>query len=248
MARDLRGRDLLDLVALGTVADVSPLVGENRILVAYGLEMLRRTERPGLRALMAVAGVKPERVSTGTIGFVLGPRLNAAGRLTHAVTAYRLLAAETQEEAGALASELDRLNRERQELTAQVLERAREQVLALPAERRLILLADASFPAGVVGLVAGKLVEEFYRPVLILELGEERSRGSARSIPAFHITEALGRCADLLTRYGGHRVAAGFSLPNENLPALEARLNAMAEAGLDEAALTPVLCLSLIHI
>lgn len=243
VARDLRGRDLLDLVALGTVADVSPLVGENRILVAYGLEMLRRTERPGLRALMAVAGVRQERVGTGTIGFILGPRLNAAGRLTHAVVAYRLLSAETQEEAAALAEELDRLNRERQELTAQVLERAREQVLALPDEHRLILLADPSFPPGVVGLVAGKLVEEFYRPVLLLELGEAQSRGSARSIPAFHITEALARCADLLTRYGGHRVAAGFSLPNENLPALEARLQALAQAELDEAALTPSLCL-----
>jgi single-stranded-DNA-specific exonuclease len=237
----LRARDLLDLVALGTVADVSPLVGENRILVAYGLEVLRQTSRPGLCALMAVAGVRPERVGTGTIAFALGPRLNAAGRIDHANVAYRLLQAATQEEAAALAEELDLLNRERQELTAAVLERARQLVLGLPDERKLILLSDSAFPAGVVGLVAGKLVEEFHRPALLIELGEEVSRGSARSIGAFHVTEALRACADLLTRYGGHRVAAGFSVHNENLPALEARLLALAEEQLDEAALTPVL-------
>lgn len=237
----LRGRDLLDLVALGTVADVSPLVGENRILVAYGLEVLRQARRPGLRALLSVAGVQPERVGTGTIGFLLGPRLNAAGRLTHAITAYRLLAAQTESEAAALAGELDVLNRERQELTAQVLEQARQRVLSWPEERRLIFLADPGFPSGVVGLVAGKLVEEFHRPALLLEVGSRESRGSARSIPAFHITAALARCADLLTRYGGHRVAAGFSLDNEHLAALESRLAALAEEHLDEAALTPVL-------
>ncbi|MGB9723422.1 MAG: single-stranded-DNA-specific exonuclease RecJ [Chloroflexia bacterium] len=235
----LRREDFLDLVALGTVADVAPLVGENRILVAYGLEAIRRTERPGLRALMAVAGVRPERVGTGTIGFILGPRLNAAGRLRHARSAYHLLLAESQEEAAALARELDALNRERQEVMARVLEQARLQVLALPEERRVIFLASPDFPAGVIGLVAGKLLEEFYRPTLLIELGEGESRGSARSIPNFHITEALQRCADLLTRYGGHRVAAGFSLPNANLPVLEERLLALAASQLDEQALTP---------
>ena len=237
----VRGRDLLDLVALGTVADVSPLVGENRILVAHGLEAIRRTERPGLRALMAVADVQRERVGTGTIGFVLGPRLNAAGRLRHAITAYRLLLAETQEEAATLATELDTLNRERQELTARVLEQARQRVLALPDDARVILLADPEFPAGVVGLVAGKILEEFYRPTLLVELGEEESRGSARSVPAFHITEALAQCADLLKRYGGHRVAAGFTVPNANLAALEAHLSHLATEQLDEAALSPTL-------
>ncbi len=237
----LRARDLLDLVALGTVADVSPLVGENRILVAHGLEVLRRTARPGLRGLMAVAGVRPERVGTGTIGFVLGPRLNAAGRIDHASIAYRLLQAETQEEAAELAQELDLLNRERQDLTAATLERARQRVLELPEERRVIVLADSGFPAGVVGLVAGKLVEEFCRPALLIELGEEVSRGSARSIGAFHITAALESCAELLVRYGGHRVAAGFSLRNENLAALECRLEALAREQLSEADLAPAL-------
>ncbi len=239
----LRGRDLLDLVALGTVADVSPLVGENRILVAYGLEAIRRSERPGLRALMAVSGVRPERVGTGTIGFLLGPRLNAAGRLQDAVTAYRLLQAKTLAEAETLAEELDLLNRERQDLTAQVLERAREQVLSLPEDLRLIFLADAAFPAGVVGLVAGKLVEEFHRPTLLIELAEEESRGSARSISAFHITEALRTCADLLTRFGGHRVAAGFTVPNKNLAELGTRLHTMADQLLDPTALVPRLSL-----
>ncbi len=237
----LRGRDLLDLVALGTVADVSPLVGENRVLVSYGLEAIRKTERPGLRSLLAVAGVRPEQVNTGTIGFVLGPRLNAAGRLRHAQTAYHLLLAETQEEAGHLARELDALNRERQELTEEILERARAQVLAMPEEQRLIFLADRDFPAGVVGLVAGKLTEEFHRPALLVELGEEESRGSARSTPAFHITEALSQCADLLLRYGGHRLAAGFSLRNEHLGELEARLSRLAEEQISEEDLRPAL-------
>jgi len=239
----LRGRDLLDLVALGTVADVAALVGENRTLVAAGLEILRQAKRPGLRALMDAAGVRPERVNTGTIGFTLGPRLNAAGRLAHAVSAYRLLQARTLEEARPLAEELDTLNRERQELTDTTLEQARQRVQALPDERRIILLADTGFPAGVVGLVAGKLVEEFYRPALVIELGEEESRGSARSISAFHIAEALRACGDLLTRFGGHRVAAGFSVPNANLAALEERLEALAGEQLDAAALTPVLCI-----
>lgn len=239
--RGLRGRDLLDLVALGTVADVAPLVGENRILVATGLEVLRQTQRPGLRALMAAAGVQPAQVEAGTIGFILGPRLNAAGRLSHAITAYKLLLAQNADEAQALAGELDRLNRERQELTDQVLERARRQVLALPEEQRVIFLADADFAAGVIGLVAGKIVEEFHRPALLLELGERESRGSARSIAAFHITAALQSCNDLLTRYGGHRVAAGFTVPNENLAALQARLNALGEEQLRAEDLVPTL-------
>lgn len=237
----LRGRDLLDLVAVGTVADVSPLVGENRILVAHGLEAIRKGGRPGMQALLAVTGVRPERVSTGTIGFVLGPRLNAAGRLEDAMLSYNLLLAETLEEASRLAQELDTLNRSRQELTAEVLERARQQVLQMPDKCKLILLADAHFPAGVVGLVAGKLVEEFYRPTLLIERGERESRGSARSVPDLHITQALAACADLLTRYGGHRLAAGFTVPNDRLSDLEACLAAQAEAVLDAQALTPSL-------
>ncbi len=236
---NLRGRDLLDLVALGTVTDVAPLVGENRILVAHGLEAIRQSERPGLRALMTAAGVRPDRVGAGTIGFMLGPRLNAAGRLSHAKTALHLLQAKTLAEATPLASELDTLNKERQEMTESTLQRARQFVMALPEERKVILLADADFPAGVVGLVANKLLEEFYRPTLLLELGEEESRGSARSIPAFHITEALAECGDLLLRYGGHRVAAGFSLRNDKLAALEERLDSLAAAQLDEEALHP---------
>ena len=237
----LRARELLDLVALGTVADVSPLVGENRTLVALGLEAMRQTQRPGLRALMAVSGVRPERVSSGTISFVLGPRLNAAGRLQHAILAYRLLLTESPEEASSLAAELDALNRERQEMMVRVLARAREQVLALPDDLPLIFLADQEFHAAIVGLVAAKIVEEFYRPTCIAEVGEQSSRGSARSIPAFHITEALRQCADLLERFGGHRVAAGFTLPSEQLETLRLRLQALASQQLDSAALRPVL-------
>jgi single-stranded-DNA-specific exonuclease len=237
----LRGRDLLDLVALGTVTDVSALIGENRILVAYGLEAMGRTERPGLRALMAVSEAKPDRISTGTIGFVLGPRLNAPGRLRHASTAYRLLLAETREEAAVLAREVDDLNRERQDLSAQILERAREQVLEMPELVPLIFLSDPHFPAGVVGLVAGKLTEEFHRPTLLVEVGEAESRGSARSIGPFHIADALSQCSDLLVRFGGHRLAAGFTVLNENLDALKFRLNDLAQHRLEPSCFIPEL-------
>jgi len=237
----LREEDLLDLVALGTVADLAPLTGENRALVIRGLAQINTAPRPGLDALMRLTGLRPGQVNATTIGYVLAPRLNAAGRIAHAKTAYQLLTAEYPAEAERLAQRLDALNRERQQLTAEAVERAREMVLAEGTDRPLLFVADPSFPAGVVGLVAARLSEEFYRPVVIVEKGEEESRGSARSIPEFHITQALEACDDLLLRYGGHRAAAGFTVRTEDLSELKARLLALAERALEGKDLTPTL-------
>ncbi|MGH2542999.1 MAG: single-stranded-DNA-specific exonuclease RecJ, partial [Ardenticatenaceae bacterium] len=224
--------DLLDLVALGTVADVADLVGENRTLVWAGLERLRVTERPGLVALMQSAHVAPGEVDAEAIGFWLGPRINAAGRLEHAMTAYQLLRATTMERAEELAERLEFLNRRRQELTRQALARAEAQITDPCAP--LLLVSDEQCPEGIVGLVAGRLVEEYYRPAVVVSQGPEWSKASCRSIPGFDITEALDELAPLLERHGGHAAAAGFTVRTENLPALEKGLIRVAAEKLSQ--------------
>ncbi|GAB4536898.1 MAG: single-stranded-DNA-specific exonuclease RecJ [Anaerolineae bacterium] len=231
---------LLDLVALGTVADLAPLLGENRALVARGLEQLNAPQRPGLQMLMAQAGVRPGRVDASTIAFGLGPRLNAAGRLEDAQAAYELLVTEDIFRAGQLAQQLDSQNRERQSLTQAAVELAR-QIILDDVSRPLYLIAHPEFNTGIVGLVSSRLTEEFYRPTLVARQGERETRGSARSIPGFHITEALDECSHLLERYGGHSAAAGFTIRNENLPEFEARLLAIAERKLADVDLVPPL-------
>jgi single-stranded-DNA-specific exonuclease len=221
----LRGRDLLDVVALGTVTDMGPLTGENRVLVRAGLEAINATQRAGLKALIVAAGLVQGKISAGDISFMLGPRLNAAGRLDDAVLAYKLLLADDFATAQQLAAELNQANKRRQDLTKEIQKAAREQAQALgKATNRIVVLDGADYPAGLVGLVAAKLVEELSRPVLLLERGETTSRGSARSVPGFSIIEALTECGDLFVRYGGHSAAAGFTIANERLPELEERL------------------------
>jgi len=238
--------DLLDLVALGTVADMVPLLGENRALVRRGLEKLNQAltgqaQRLGVRALMAQAGVKPGEVDAYTIGYILAPRLNAAGRMDDAMVSYRLLTSESEGLASELAGELEERNQERQRLMMESLQKARERVLDSVAEAKLLFTAGEDYFSGVAGLVAGRLSEEFYRPTLVIELGEEESRGSARSIPEFDITAALDECGDLLTRYGGHAMAAGFTLPNANLDAFRERLLQIAERQLGQVELVATL-------
>jgi len=233
--------ELLDLVALGTVADLAPLEGENRSLVARGLERLNVPQRPGVQMLMAQAGVQPGQVDAMTIGFGLGPRLNAAGRLEHARDAYELLVTDDVFRAGQLAQKLDDQNRERQALTQSAVEQARQVILQDGVSRPLYLIVHPEFNTGIVGLVSGRLTEEFYRPTLVAQQMETETKGSARSIPGFHITQALDECADLLERYGGHSAAAGFTLKNENVPAFEDRLLAIAERILADVELVPTL-------
>ncbi|GAC1649814.1 MAG: single-stranded-DNA-specific exonuclease RecJ [Herpetosiphon sp.] len=222
-----RGRDLLDVVALGTVSDMVPLHGENRVLVKYGLEALNSCQRPGLQALIDVAGIRGG-INARTIGFTLGPRLNAAGRLTNAVQAYELLLCGDHVEAHRLAAALDELNVRRQHMTRNVQQAATEMVVERGQEdRRILLLDSVDFPAGVVGLVAGRLVDVFSRPVLLLERGAEISHGSARSVTGFSLVEALAECADLFEKFGGHAMAAGFTIKTARLPELETRLEAI---------------------
>ncbi|MEE8389195.1 MAG: single-stranded-DNA-specific exonuclease RecJ, partial [Anaerolineae bacterium] len=209
--------DLLDLVALGTVADMVPLLGENRTLVHKGLERINHMERPGIEALCRQSGLKNGQINATSIGYTLGPRLNAAGRMGHAKTAYQLLETQYPGEAERLAQVLDRLNRERRQLTLETQERARQLALTTADEAPLLFAAAPDFQAGIVGLVASRLVDEFYYPAVIVEIGKEFSRGSARSIPEFHITRALDQCTDVLIRHGGHAAAAGFTVATENL-------------------------------
>ncbi len=239
--RPLALDDLLDLVALGTVADLAPLIDENRELVTRGLERLNAPHRPGLQMLMAQAEVQPGKVGADTISFILGPRLNAAGRLEDALVAYELLVTDDLFHAGQLAQQLDSQNRERQLLTQTTLEQARQVILRDGASHPLYLIADPAFNPGIVGLVSGRLTEEFYRPTLVAQREKTHTRGSARSIPAFHITQALDECVDLLERHGGHRLAAGFTVKNENVLALEAKLLALAERKLADVELIPEL-------
>jgi single-stranded-DNA-specific exonuclease len=232
--------DLLDLVALGTVADLAPLLRENRKLVQDGLRVLNRLERPGLAALAEVAGLRKGGITSESIAFGLGPRINAAGRLTHAYDAAKLLASNNSITARQLAQMLHDLNRKRQRITAEMSQVA--EALIDPAAP-ILIAGDPSFLPGVVGLVASRLAEQYYRPAIILEMGAEESRGSCRSIPEFHITDALDETADLLERHGGHAQAAGFTVRNENLAAFKARMLEIAAARLRDKELLPTLAI-----
>jgi len=219
--------ELLDLVALGTIADLAPLVGENRALVSSGLQQLNEAGRPGVAAMLREAGIRKGEVSAGSVGFVLGPRLNASGRLDDAKASYRLLTTSDEEEADALAQQLGIQNRERRRLTEEMVQLARRKVSTLESEC-IYILADASFMSGIAGLVASRIVEEYYRPTLVIALEENKSKGSARSIRGFHITQALDECTFLLERHGGHSAAAGFTIRNENIDAFRQQMQAIA--------------------
>ncbi len=224
-------RPYLDLVALGTITDLSPLLGENRYLVRRGLRVLNATERLGLQELALSAGLRLGTIDAPEVSYSLGPRLNAAGRLDDARASLHLLSATSREEARLLAQRLEAANGERQRLTAKALARAREEATR-QSDRPLIFVSGQGYGAGIIGLVAGRLCEEFYRPVVVVDRGDTVSRGSSRSIPEFNIMMALAHCQDLLVRFGGHTQAAGFSVANDNLAALDERLSALAESAL----------------
>jgi single-stranded-DNA-specific exonuclease len=231
---------LLDLVALGTVADLAPLLGENRRLVTEGLAVLNSCRRPGIAALANVAAIKPGQMTAEHIGFGLGPRINAAGRLAHAYDAAKLLATDNPVMAQQYARELNDLNKKRRALTRSLGELADTLV---DGKAPILIAAHTEFVSGVVGLVASRLAERHYRPAIVMEQGAAESRGSCRSIPGFHITAALDEVADLLERHGGHAQAAGFTLRNENLPAFEERLTHIAAERLESVELSPVLAI-----
>ena len=231
---------MLDLVALATVADIAPLRGENRVLVRYGLRMLGETRNVGLRALVRAAGLDGKTITAGRVGFILAPRLNAVGRLGHALRGVELLMAEDEHAANAIARELEELNRERQAIDRATLEQAREMAARLDLDATYgIVLAREGWHPGVIGIVASKLVEELGRPVLLIALDGGEGKGSGRSIPAFDLHAALGECRELLLRFGGHRMAAGVTVRAADVAALAERFDDVARARLRAEDLVP---------
>ena len=229
---------LMELVVLATVTDLVTLVGENRYLVKKGLRELNNSSRVGIQEMGKLAGLKPGELDTEDISWVLGPRLNAAGRMDNASTSYQLLTTQSPEEARLLALELERRNAERQKVTKEVLSRAREK-LAAKLHLPVLIDGDESYSIGVIGLVAGKLVDEFYKPAIIISLGPELCQGSCRSIAEFDVTAALGECHNLLTTFGGHPLAAGFTVTRQNLAQLEECITRLATDQLGQLDLRP---------
>ncbi len=239
--KNLKRTDLLDLVALGTVADLVPLVGENRALVRVGLKCIRASQRPGLRSLLDVTKQRASEVRASHIGFILGPRLNAAGRVDSALDAYNLLIAQDAQESYKLAQQLEGHNRNRQSITRTIQIDAEQMALEEDSDALLLFAAHSSFNPGVVGLAASRLSERYYRPAIVAHRGETHTRASCRSISEFHITQALDQCADLLDHHGGHAAAAGFTVQNDNVDELLSRLRAIAHQQLDGLELRPIL-------
>ncbi len=206
---------LLDLVALGTIADYVPLVGENRTLTKYGLIVLQKTRRVGLEALYQVMGLKPESIDARSVAFQIVPRLNAAGRVDHANAAYALLMTGLRDEAAEFAQNLHQLNQSRQRLTEQIAQQAEEQIGVVSPEQFLVMAQGNDWPAGLIGLVASRLCEKHHRPAIIIGRRQNLIIGSGRSIAEFHITDALKKIEHLLVHYGGHRQACGFTLKDD---------------------------------
>jgi single-stranded-DNA-specific exonuclease len=234
----------LDLVALATIADVVPLLDENRALAHAGLRALARSQKAGLQALMRAARVDPAAVDTGAVGFRLAPRINAAGRLGHPGAALELLLTEDREEALRLASRLEELNRERQMVEDRIVRAATAKVEEWPEAkrtRRAYVLADPEWHEGVIGIVASRLVERFNRPVVLIAGGDDELwKGSGRSLPAFDLHGGLAACSSHLERFGGHRAAAGLSIRPENVDAFADAFAAHADTHLVEEDLRPV--------
>jgi single-stranded-DNA-specific exonuclease len=232
----------LDLVAVATVADVVPLLDENRGLAVAGLRQLARTQKPGLQELMRVARVDPAAVDAGAIGFRLAPRLNAAGRLGRPEAALELLLSESREPAARLAEQLEELNRDRQAIEERILREAVEEIESWPERqrrRRAYVVAGADWHEGVIGIVASRLVERYSRPVVLIAGTEGDWKGSGRSILGFDLHDGLRRCAEHLERWGGHAAAAGLSIKPESVPAFADAFAAIGDASLEEADLRP---------
>ena len=229
---------LIDLVALGTVADMVPLLEENRYLVKQGLKLINTSPRLGIKEMITRTGLNIGRIDSEGISWVIAPRLNAAGRMEHAMTSYKLLMTDSPQEAQELSIWLEQKNAERQKLTTRVLAKAREQVLAQGISS-LLVASDKGYPAGIAGLVASRLSEEFYRPAIVIKIGEQVSSGSCRSIPEFNIISALNQCSRFLAEFGGYSKAAGFTLPTKNLAHFQQHLSQLATTQLAGVDLRP---------
>ncbi|HCM82600.1 MAG: Single-stranded-DNA-specific exonuclease RecJ [Microgenomates group bacterium GW2011_GWC1_43_11] len=232
--------ELLPLAAIGTIADMMPLLGTNRSIAKYGLEELRKTNRVGLLSLMEEAGVRKDQLTAYSISHMLAPRLNAMGRMEHALDGLRLLCTNSREKAVQLASKLGLTNRERQQLTLDTTIHAKEYVQREYGEtikKKLLFVAHQSYSQGIIGLVAGKLVETYYLPSIVVSIGEDISKASARSIKGFDVVEAIRSFSHLLVDVGGHPLAAGFTVKTEKLQELQEQLEKLAQKEITDAML-----------
>ena len=240
-----------DLAAVGTVADVMPLTGENRTLVKAGLRQLQNTDRPGLEALLEEVGLAGKPVTAENVSYAIAPRINAAGRMDNAVTALQLVMCEDPDRAAELAHKLNEINTKRQETELQIFKAAQELLEQEPErlEDRVMLLWGRDWHPGVIGIVASRLVERTGRPVIVVTIDKHgECKGSGRSVQGFNLHACIGACADLLIRYGGHAMAAGLSVREENLPALRRRLNDWAARECPVLHTTPLECDLPIHL
>jgi single-stranded-DNA-specific exonuclease len=235
--------DYLDLVSLGTVADIAPLLGENRILTKHGLDELNRRGRVGLKALMEVAGLKDKDISSGHIGFALGPRINAMGRVGSPQKALDLLLHEDMDEALKLAKVLDTENRNRQKIEARILEEALSKVEREVnfKQHRVIVLASENWHPGVIGIVASRIADRFYRPAILVSLDGKLGKGSGRSIDGFHLFDYLLRCKDCLVGFGGHEAACGVTIEKDMISRFRDMINNEAAGETEESVFSPKL-------
>jgi single-stranded-DNA-specific exonuclease len=232
----------LDVAAVGTVADCMPLVGENRVIVKYGLIVLSKTRRTGFREMFAVGRIPIDEnhvPDARAIGFQIGPRINAAGRMAHAQAAHDLLMETDRVQARTLALEIEARNEERQKISKETTDQVRLVAETRYKDKKFIFAVDEHYPLGIVGLVAGRIANEFNKPTAVLQKGETESQGSFRSIPAVNIIEAIERCGNLLVKFGGHAQAAGLTIKNENLEAFYEKLNGIIERQLEGIVVEP---------
>jgi single-stranded-DNA-specific exonuclease len=234
--------NMLDLAALATIADVAPLRGENRVISIYGLRLLNETKNVGLRAMIRAAGLDRKPITSGRVGFILAPRLNAAGRVGSAMRGVELLLTTDESAANPIARELEELNGHRQQLDREVLDQARDMVRAMDLEQTYgIVLAAEGWHAGVIGIVASRIVEEFGRPTILISLEGNEGKGSGRSISPFDLHAGISRCRELLLRFGGHRSAAGVTIARDHVEQFAARFNEVARETLRPEDLVPEL-------
>lgn len=235
--------DVLDIAAIGTIADVVPLLDENRIIVKNGLEKLLTTENVGLKALIDICDLKDKPISSYNIAFIIAPRINAAGRLADAGRCVELLITEDEALAYSIAKELEVENKERQRIEAEILEQAVAKVTADKdlESRKVIVLDDLNWHPGVIGIVASRIVEQFSKPSILIGLDNEIGKGSGRSMSGFNLYEAMNKCSDLLEKFGGHEMAAGLTIKEDNIEAFRKKINEIAKVMLQGKELSPEL-------
>ncbi|MGQ9609980.1 MAG: single-stranded-DNA-specific exonuclease RecJ [bacterium] len=230
----------LDLVAMGTIADVVPLIGENRIIAKYGLEAINRSERAGIKALCQISSIEQGKVDSFTVSYRLSPRINAAGRIDTAFNAVQLMTADSYQSAIELAQRLDKANKDRQNIEKYIMDSVHKQIQKLNVKNeKCLILAEEKWHQGVIGIVASKIQELYYRPTILISLDGDVGHGSARSIPEFDIFDALTKCSHLLSKFGGHKSAAGLSIPRENINKFRVEFSKIVESKLSENDLQP---------